>query len=124
MEPDGDDQECLTDSSTQDGQPTWSPDSSAIYFASREPQVAIPRIDVVVVEGGARRTVVEQGWDPALTPDGKILLFVALDDRKQPRIFAHRIADGKRAVVTTGDFVEGVPTAVQSPEGVEVLFVD
>jgi Tol biopolymer transport system component len=58
--------------------PTWSPDGRAVYFSAfgQSDGRTTQRIERVTLEDGQRSVVVEQAYAPAISPDGRTLLFV------------------------------------------------
>jgi Tol biopolymer transport system component len=60
------------------GVPQWMPDSSAmVVTAGRSESVSVGlRIDVVTVADGQRRTLIEDGFDPAVSPDGSQIAYL------------------------------------------------
>ncbi|MEL6761004.1 MAG: hypothetical protein AAFP04_11440, partial [Myxococcota bacterium] len=122
MDLDGSDQESLTDRLTADSAPCWAPSGEAIYFTSsvlggRE------RIERVTLDGGTRTIIVEEAWDPAISPDGEILFYAGLDQENRTRLFARRLADGTVSPLTDGAYPEGLPRTVARSDGYDVFFV-
>ncbi|MEK7703347.1 MAG: hypothetical protein AAB426_00200, partial [Myxococcota bacterium] len=99
----------LTGPETADRAPAWSADGTALYFTARAPGRGKERIDVITLADGARRTVLENAWDAAPSPDGRFLFYVTLDGAQRSRIFALRLRDGKRVATTDGAYVEALP---------------
>lgn len=122
MEADGGDKRRLTGRDTADQAPSWSPDGKTIYFTSRAPGSTLRRVDQVDVATGVRRTVVERGWDPQLSPDGQVLFYATLDSRPRPRIMARRLRDGKEVPITDGSYIEATPHVARGVHGTLVLF--
>jgi Tol biopolymer transport system component len=58
--------------------PVWSPDGRYVYFTyfGQEAGRAVQRIERIVVEGGQREVMVEEGYSPSISPDGQSLLFL------------------------------------------------
>lgn len=103
----------LTDRTSTDRAPVWSADGQRVFFATRPRGEDLERVDVVEVKSGRRSTVVPVGWDPAPAPDGEHLFYVALDDRRQPRLYVKNLANGKTAALTDGAYPEGLPRATR-----------
>src|SRR6476661_1822839 len=75
--------------------PVWSPDGREVYFSyfgqvSGKP---IQRIERVTVATGERQTVVEDGYAPDVSPDGKSLLFLR-DERAGSGLWLAPLAGG------------------------------
>ncbi|MBI5508426.1 MAG: CHAT domain-containing protein [Deltaproteobacteria bacterium] len=122
MDVDGGNKRRLTDRSTADRAPTWAPDGRTLYFTARAPGGNADRVDAILVESGARRTVADDGRDPAVSSDGRVLFYVSPDDRVRPRIFARRLADGRIAAVTDGAYLEGFPRLARGVRPATLLF--
>ena len=122
MDADGAHKVQLTDRATYDRAPTWSPDGNTIYFTSRSPGGEGDRLDAINADGRGRHTVIDLGRDPAISRDGRILFYVAADDRRRPRLYAKRLLDGHIAAVTDGAYVEGLPRVAQVRGRTRVLF--
>ncbi len=123
MDQDGGDRQRLTGRESADRAPAFSADGQRVYFASLVPGKVRERIDVVELDSGLRTTVVEHGWDPAPTPDGEYLLYVAPGEEHRPRLFALRLADGRTAALTDGAYIEGMPRPLRRAGGrLEILF--
>jgi hypothetical protein len=64
----------------------WTPDSSAVIVGTPGPRASwngggnssqdAPRIDLVPVADGEPRTVIEEGFRPALSPDGSQIAYL------------------------------------------------
>lgn len=113
----GADKRRLTGAATADAAPSWGPQGQRIYFASRPAGSLRQRIEVYDREYGTRRVVVDDGWDPAVSPDGRFVFFVRLDAHDTPRLWAHRLADGREVIITQRAAVEGLPTTVSTEDG-------
>lgn len=109
MDADGDGKRRLTGSDTADAAPVFGPTGDTVYFTSRAAESLVDRIDVIELDQGTRRTVVDLGWDPAISTDGQTLFYAALDERKRPRLYAKQLATGRVAALTDGVAIEGMP---------------
>jgi tetratricopeptide (TPR) repeat protein len=112
----------LTGRDTSDRGATWSPDGRVLYFTCRARGTEVERVEAIDLEEETRRTVVEGAWDPAVSNDGRYLVYVALDDRPQPRIFVRRLADGRVAALTDGAYIEGLPRFARGSHSNRILF--
>jgi len=122
MTADGDDKRRLTGSETADRAPTFSADGHTIYFSAAVPGTTGLRIDAVDVESGARRTVVEGAWDPAVSPDGRFLFYVSLGPQGRPTLYARRLADSRVAALTDAAYLDAFPRAGRAGSRTVVVF--
>ena len=93
-----------------------------MFFTSRAAGGGHNRIDALELESRQRRTVVEPGRDPAVSPDGRTLFFVAPGEGVTLRLFAKDLVTGRVAAITDGSQTEGFPRVAQVPGAVRVLF--
>jgi Tol biopolymer transport system component len=102
--------------------PVWSPDGRDIYFAflGQLPSGRYgQRIERVQVETGQRTIVLENAYAPALSPDGRTLLFLR-DDRMGIGLWLQPVAGGDPSPVLRPDrgYTLGIPRF--SPDGTRV----
>lgn len=116
MRADGSQARRLTDRSTSDDAPAWSPDGHSLYFSSRTHAHALPGIDRVNVHDGTRTHVVETGWDPALSPDGQVMVYAAIGTLGLPQLFAMHLPSERIIPLTEGRFVDGFPHIYTHPQ--------
>jgi CHAT domain-containing protein/tetratricopeptide (TPR) repeat protein len=94
---DGSNAVILTDRFSSDGQPAWFPDGKKIAY-SRSKGLDAESIFIVDVNSKkSRRLVKRPGFNPAISPDGRFLLFttlVRIQDEDRSCLWLHRIADG------------------------------
>lgn len=110
--------ERLTDQTTADRQPVFSPDASRIYFTSavgNGPEF-ISSLELKTRE--RKRVSPTPGFDPAPSPDGRYLVYSALGGTPEvfPRLIALRVSDSSTRAITRGDTPEGFARFV--PNGV------
>lgn len=82
-EPGADRSMYYTDQSAQVGRLAYSPDGSGIFFALLPDEPGIPRIyryDRLSGEAGELPGVSDQSYDPAISPDGRMLAFAQRHD--------------------------------------------
>lgn len=75
----------VTHTETDSYGPIWSPDGSRIYYSSKRKDESIADIWSIGAVGGDPQRVMEDGYSPAISPDGKTLLFLR-DAKKSPTI--------------------------------------
>ncbi len=104
--------------------PAWMPDGSGLIFVSVERSATrgfVERVDWVGVDGSARRTLVEDGRDPTISPDGSAVAYVkTLPDGDS--LWVRLLADGPaRQVVAESDLMS-VAFPRFSPDGTQLAF--
>ncbi len=109
MDAEGEHKTQLTERDASESAPAWSADGKLIYFTTRTGDGGPARIDAIELSGRKRTVVLTNAWDPAPSPDGKILVYVAADTTGTPRLYAKRLADGRVAAVTDGVYLDGLP---------------
>jgi TolB protein len=113
MQRDGSGVRQLTFNSSDDGWPQWSPSGRSLSFWSDRRGGGIYVVDV---ESGAARRVVQGGWIPSWTPDGRLLFSDELDRLVMVRSYGA----GRQALpVQPGD----VLIAQMSPDGQQIVFI-
>jgi eukaryotic-like serine/threonine-protein kinase len=112
----------LTDGSVTDGAAAFSPDGQSIAFASGRD--GSDGLFVMSAAGGAARRLVNGGYDPSWTPDGREIVYCTEpgqdpDGREAPsELWAVNLATGARRRVSETDAVD--PRV--SPDGRFVAF--
>lgn len=111
----------LTDRTTQDRSPAWSGDGRRIYFTTAGADLR-QQVAWLDLETRERQVVVDDGWDPAPSPRGDVLVYVALDPSGRTRLKAIHLRDGAVVDLTDGTAVEGFPRAHLNADVLEVVF--
>lgn len=110
----------ITDDPAIDTEPAWTQDGRGLYFTSD--RAGRPQVYRIALASGARpqRLTFEGSYNarPRLSPDGKMLAVVTLDQGAY-RIAAVDAATGRSRVLTTGRLDEGPSFA---PNGQTVLY--
>jgi CHAT domain-containing protein len=111
--------ERLTDQSTSDRQPIYSPDGRLIYFTS---SVGIGPEFINSFElytRAKRRISPTPGFDPAPSPDGKYLVYTApagIGQMRFPHLVALRLSDSSTRAITAGQAPEGFARFIDPKE--------
>ena len=91
----------VTDDPADDSNPAWLADGSGIVFGSqRQDHPGIWKTDL---SGKATQLLIEDGRQPALSPDGRWIAFSRLDAHGNSRIFVADLDDPSRVTPLTGD---------------------
>ncbi len=112
-----------TDQSGQVGRLAYAPDGSGIYFALAPDAPGVARIyryDLASGEAGEVPGIPEQSYDPAISPDGKLLAFAARHDTKTD-IFVLRRDQQSAPLQITHNGAARAPTF--SPDGKQLAFL-
>lgn len=110
----------------------WTPDGRALIYASSVPLLAadgtltgiaheVQRLDLAT---GQRATLIEDGRSPALSPDGALLAYVAVDPRTFETTLWLANADGggrRQLVGAQGGFADFLSPRF-SPDGARIAF--
>jgi Tol biopolymer transport system component len=111
--------------------PRYDPSGAAIYMHRRAAVIrdgayvgnedTIERLDLAT---GARRTVVRDGADPAISPDGKKLVYVKLKDSAPETLWTATLPDGAgaRPFFAGGDTFFWIMSPRFSPAGDRLVF--
>ena len=102
--------------------PVWSSDGGQVYF-SYFGQVAgrpVQRIERVTVESRQRETMVDDGYSPAITPDGQSLLFLR-DSRAGTALLLQPLSGGDPRTVLAPNRYPTVAVPRVSPDGQRVV---
>ncbi|MBN2496715.1 MAG: CHAT domain-containing protein [Deltaproteobacteria bacterium] len=100
MGADGGEVRRLTDRRSGDKQPAWFPDSTRLAYTRTDGEsLAIFVLDTST--GRAERLCERPGFDPAISPDGRWVLFTSMsagsDGATVPCLWLHRMLDGREA---------------------------
>src|SRR5215207_9506160 len=86
--------------------PVWTPDGQEVlfsYFGQVSGKV-VQRVEAVRLETGERRTVVEDGYGPDVSPDGKSVLFLR-DERAGIGVWSTALTGGEpRPIIAPGRY--------------------
>src|SRR5688572_5899113 len=86
--------------------PVWTPDGQELlfsYFGQVSGKV-VQRVEAVRLETGERRTVVDDGYGPDVSPDGKSVLFLR-DERAGMGLWSTALTGGEpRAILAPGRY--------------------
>ncbi len=98
----------LTDETTHDRQPVFSPSGEEIYFTAAL-GIGLEYINVLDVKTGAiERISPTPGFDPAVSHDGRYLVYTAPDlQSPYPRLVAMRLQDTATRTLTAAEAPEG-----------------
>lgn len=111
--------------------PRYDPTGAAVYVHRRAAVIrdgtyvgnedSIERVDVAT---GGRRTVVRDGADPAISPDGKQLVYVKLRDSAPQTLWTATLPDGAdaRPFFASGDTFFWIMTPRFAPDGARIVF--
>lgn len=111
--------------------PRYDPTGDAIYTHRRAAVIrngayvgnadTIERVDLAT---GERRTVVRDGADPAVSPDGKQLVYVRLKDSAPETLWTATLPDGgdARPFFAGGDTFFWIMTPRFAPNGARIVF--
>lgn len=115
----------LTDNDIEDRSPTWTPDSTAVLFASDvgfEGQYDLYRVNA---DGGDLTPVTtSETYDdhPSITPDGQVIIFTAweADNLETGAIYALNEAEGVVSLLVDNEGNDWAPSF--SPDGGEIVY--
>jgi Tol biopolymer transport system component len=118
----------LTEGMSKNTNPAWSPDSKKIAFSSspcldpgtleRPPEWGTENIYVMNADGSNKTLIIEGGYDPAWSPDGKKIAFVSGERWKYCNIYIAN-ADGSNRT----KLVHGCQPS-WSPDGKKIAFTE
>jgi Tol biopolymer transport system component len=100
----------------------WMPDSSALIDSVEQGDESAwnPRIDVIPIADGERRTVIDDGFGPVVSPDGSHVVFTRGRPNASQAVIWVAAADGSDQRRVTTSLTE--PT--WSPDGSRLLAMD
>jgi tetratricopeptide (TPR) repeat protein len=103
---------------TEDGSPSWFPDSKKVVFAARKPGALLPQIMIADVETLVATPLGEvRGDQPTVSPSGKQVAYVV-----RGNIFLYDMNSEKSVPITTHKVVQdGQPRF--SPDGTHLYFI-
>ena len=111
--------------------PRYDPSGAAIYVHRRAAIIrdgayvgnedTIERVDIAT---GERRTVVRDGADPAISPDGKTMVYVKLKDSAPETLWIATLPEGAdaRPFFASGDTFFWIMTPRFAPDGARIVF--
>jgi Tol biopolymer transport system component len=105
--------------------PAWTPDGGRLVFDDdTDPATRTGRsIFSVTVDGGDRRVLVANAEEPAYSPTGSKVAYVALDENARPIGIAVADADGNDPqLIFSSTSVAWFPAPAWSPKGTAVAF--
>lgn len=114
----------LTDDGIAKAMPRWTPDGTAIVYAMDRgdgPGIwKIPRL------GGDALAVVDDAYDPAVSPDGRNIAFTREDGESLTRVFVAPLSDTSKARQLThrGHGIWHHRTPAWSPDGRTLCYAD
>lgn len=101
--------------------PVWAPDGRAVYFSyfGQAGGRAVQRVERASADGGPRSVVVEDGYAPAVSPDGGTLLFLR-DARAGTGLWKVPLAGGEPSPVLAAGRYPALAVPRVSPDGKKV----
>jgi Tol biopolymer transport system component len=101
--------------------PVWGPSGEEIYFAyfGQASGRPVRRVERVSLADGQRATVVEDGYAPAVSPDGSSLLFLR-DERAGPSLWVASLAGGDPTMILPPGQYPALSGPRFSPDGSKV----
>lgn len=100
----------LTDRSTAERQPAFFPDGRLAFTRIRPDGDTEGVYLMDVASRSVSRLTRRDGFDPAVSPDGRYLAFTSPQDQGPPCIWLHDLADGDERPLTACDRPEAFPT--------------
>jgi len=106
--------------------PVWTPDGAALLFDVTHVNAggaggATRRIDRVAADGSGRTTVVQDGYAPSLSRDGRRLSYLR-QSGSEVAIRLRELASGDERVVLPPGTVSGIIVPALSPDGSALVF--
>lgn len=98
----------LTQADFPEEDPEWSPDEKFLYFTSVHPKSGKSGIFKLDLKTKTKSLVIENGVNPAVSPDGKYLAFVSSDGERD--LWVQDLAGGPRVQMTFGSAMEVSPS--------------
>jgi CHAT domain-containing protein/Tfp pilus assembly protein PilF len=117
--------ERLTDRRTADRQPAWFPDGQRLAHTGSAGygEEAIFVLDLTTRE--TERLTRQAGFDPAVSPDGRFLLFTAMVEKgggQRTCLWVQRLEDGREEPLHACDYPEAFGTWAQAGDALWVVF--
>jgi TolB protein len=124
MDADGSNVRQLTDSSSADFSPVWSPDGQWIVFTASDPKTEQETLTAIHPDGSARHAVMSGSFLPwvRLSPDGKQVIFTSTDAKQNKAVHVVNMDGSGERAVTTG--LAQSWDGIWSPDGKHLVFSD
>ncbi|MGB9329943.1 MAG: hypothetical protein WCB10_04165 [Steroidobacteraceae bacterium] len=124
MDADGSNVRQLTNSSTTDTAPVWTPDGRWVVFGAFDLATQKQTLDAVRPDGAARHTVMTGNFLPwvRLSPDGRRVIFTATENDKPAGLYTANMDGSGRQLVPTG--LERPWDGIYSPDGKHLVFAE
>lgn len=122
MSADGSGVRQLTHSDTSDTAPVWTADGTWIVFGAMNPGSDRVSLDAIKPDGTGRHTVMTGEFLPwvRLSPDGRRVIYTAVDHDSPAGIFTVRLDGSDRHEVSTG--IDRPWDGILSPDGKRLVF--
>jgi TolB protein len=124
MDADGANVHQLTDSTTADFSPVWSPDGLWIVFTASDPKTEQGTLTAMHPDGSARHAVMSGSFLPwvRLSPDGQRVIFTRTDAKENKAVHVINMDGSGELAVATG--LAQSWDGLWSPDGKQLVFSD
>ena len=106
--------------------PNWLPGGRELIFAvlgRDEQRLPDYRIEILNLESGERRRLVQRGLEPSLSPDASTLAYVVFDSETGgERLMLLDLASGRERPLGAGELMYNVSSLAWSPDGSRLTF--
>ena len=106
--------------------PNWLPGDAQILYEVRGRDAGGLqefRIETIDIASGKRSVLFRGGVEPALSPDGKTLAYVRIDETQRERITLYDMATAQQRTLLPNDNTKTLITSVVwSPDGTQIAF--